>query len=53
LFALSRFGKIEFAKVWKSWEIGKGEGEINTFIKVNWIFVTSLFRISGNIATNP
>jgi hypothetical protein len=28
LFALSRFGKIEFAKVRKSGEIGEGEEEI-------------------------
>jgi hypothetical protein len=29
LFALSRFGKIEFAKVRKSGEIGDGEEENN------------------------
>jgi hypothetical protein len=29
LFALSRFGKIEFAKVRKSGEIGEGEEENN------------------------
>jgi hypothetical protein len=30
LFALSRFGKIEFAKVQKSGEIGEGEEENNS-----------------------
>ena len=29
LFALSRFGKIEFAKVGKNGEIGEGEEENN------------------------
>jgi hypothetical protein len=32
LFALSRFGKIEFAKVRKSGEIGEGEED---FLKVH------------------